>query len=74
MSGKKKKTQHLLQALPDLLDIDYVHGTIKGLMNSYKERYLMRFFCGKSKSANKMECSQRLIFLKAWHSLCTITL
>lgn len=31
------KKQDLLQTLPDLLDIDYVHGTIKGLVNSCKE-------------------------------------
>lgn len=50
---KKKKKQDLLQALPNLLDIDYVHGTIKGLVNSYKERYLMRFFCGKLRALAK---------------------
>lgn len=28
--SKMSKKQDLLQTLPDLLDIDYVHGTIKG--------------------------------------------
>lgn len=58
--------------LLNLLDIDCVYGTIKGIMDTYKERCLMRFSMEKSNSTNKMEHFQRLIFLKAWHYLCTV--